>query len=40
VVKLDIYLGCDGKIEPVAFHNCVQSIKAKTKAISSRNKKK
>ena len=24
--KLDIYIGFDGKVEPVAFHTCVQSI--------------
>jgi hypothetical protein len=24
--KLDIYIGYDGKVEPVAFHTCVQSI--------------
>ncbi len=24
--KLDIYIGFDSKIEPVAFHTCVQSI--------------
>ena len=26
VVKLDIYVGYDGKVEPVAYHNFCQSV--------------